>query len=880
MDAVDAHLRSEVAELLEAQRNSGRFLEDSAVTVWASWIAGQDAGVQFGAWRAVRKIAGGGMATVYAAERADGQFRMKAALKILRYGIFGGEVRARFERERQILADLDHPGIVRLLDGGVADDGRPYLVMELVDGPPLMEYVKQRALPLPQRIALFLKICQAVEYAHAHHVLHRDLKPSNIRVLDDGTPKLLDFGIAKLVAEDGHAADLTRDGDRYLTREYASPEQAQGLPTEAASDIYSLGLLLYELITLERLRHFDGLAPFEAMRRICEQRPVVRTGTPYDAAIATAIEIDPGRRHATVSALRKCVEQPVEQRVWRRRIALVLALAAIGAASWLYRPAAEPATLVRITSDAGKEQVPSFSPDGRRLLYRKGPHIYEHILGTAVHRRMLEQVPEFVHIPRYAPGGKLSWLRAGKAGHNVLEMGSSDGSNARPLAEIHNTMNASHSWVPGGQWVVYAAQDPGRPWAIYASDAALGSRRQVSHPPPDTTGDVFCEASPDGSNVAVVRNRNSEESDIYLVSFEGTAERQLTFDRAHIRGLSWTPDGKEIVYSATRRSVHPELWRVAAAGGTPRLVEGAPEGAVEPAIGGKREPPWRLAFEVEARDVNIRVLRRTDGVIETVPVSNAWDGMPSISPSAQRLAFSSARRGWHEIWTSGAFGALPVRLTYFNGPLNDWPRWSPDESEIVFIGAASGTRRVYVMPASGGRPRLLTPADKAAWEDRPSFSSDGHWIYYRSHKTGRGEIWKARARDGSEAHAVTSIGAHEGMEAPGGKRLYFTRTGDDAGLWEQPLPAGEASLLIPTARSGFWALGDAGIYYMELPYRWSGTRVMLLRYGQARSEFVADLGGDNGAYWGGFSVSRDGSRIYWAYTEKQESDIMMLENFR
>ncbi|MFN7937830.1 MAG: protein kinase [Bryobacteraceae bacterium] len=881
LDAIEPHLRSEVASLLAAQTNTGRFLEDPAVMVWAGWMAGQDAGAQFGAWRAVRKIAGGGMATVYAAERADGQFRMKAALKILRFGIFGGEVRARFERERQILADLDHPGIVRLLDGGVAEDGRPFLVMELVDGPSLMDYVQKHGLTLPQRIALFLKICHAVEYAHAHHVLHRDLKPSNIRVLDDGTPKLLDFGIAKLVAEDGEAADLTRNGDRYLTREYASPEQAQGLPTDAATDVYSLGLLLYELITLKRLRNFEGLAPFEAMRRICERRPAARTGTPFDTAIATALEVDPNQRHPSVATFRQCVEHPVGR---SRRAALAAASAllalAVFVAARAYRRDIPAPRLVRITSVAGKEQAPNLSPDGKTLFYRRGPRIYEHVIGTAIHRPMLEHLREFVHIPRYAPDGRMSWLRSAKAGFNILEVGSFDGREARAIAEIRNTMNPSHSWLPNGQWVAYPAQDPGRPWAIYVSDVALGSRRQVSHPPANTIGDVSCEVSPDGSTIALVRNRNGEDSDIYLVSMNGTSERKLTFDHALIRGLAWTPNGKEIVYSARRRSVQPELWRVPVSGGAPKLIEGALEGAVDPTIGGSAESSWRLAFEVEARDVNIHARTLPSGPTETVFISNVWDGMPALSPSGKRLAFSSARSGWHEIWTSTATGAIPVRLTYFNGPLTDWPKWSPDESQIALISAATGTRRLYVMPASGGTPRLLIRADKAAWEDRPSFSADGQWIYYRSHQSGRGEIWKAKAADGSQAHPVTTTGAHEGMESLDGKRLYFTRSGDDAGLWEQPLPVGQASLLIPTVRSGFWAVAGAGIYYMERPNRWVGTRVMLLRDGQKQAEFVIDLGGDPGSYWGGFSVSRDGSRIYWVMKDRDEGDIMMLENFR
>jgi len=199
---------------------------------------------QFGPYRLLRLIGQGGMGEVHLAERADGAFEQRVALKLLPHPTPG--LMQRFRQERQILAQLEHPHIARLLDGGVGEFNVPYFAMEFVDGEPITRHVQQRVLDLRQVLALFLKICDAVRYAHSNLVVHRDLKPSNILVTADGTPKLLDFGIAKVlqVASDGEARTLTR----LFTVDYAAPEQIRGEAITTATDVYALGVILYELL--------------------------------------------------------------------------------------------------------------------------------------------------------------------------------------------------------------------------------------------------------------------------------------------------------------------------------------------------------------------------------------------------------------------------------------------------------------------------------------------------------------------------------------------------------------------------------------------------------------------------------------------------------
>jgi len=235
---------------------------------------GIEPGSCIGTWKIVREIGTGGMAEVYLAERSGDEFEQQAALKLIKRGIDTDEVAHRFRQERQILASLAHPNIARLLDGGVSPDGRPYFVMEYIDGLPVDRWCDDHRTPIEARLKLFLDFARAVEQAHRKLVVHRDLKPSNILVDRDGNVKLLDFGIAKLLdpAASGQAP-LTRTSVRVMTPEYASPEQVRGEPATTGSDIYQLGLLLYELLTGRRAHRLKGGSLTEIERVICEQLP-------------------------------------------------------------------------------------------------------------------------------------------------------------------------------------------------------------------------------------------------------------------------------------------------------------------------------------------------------------------------------------------------------------------------------------------------------------------------------------------------------------------------------------------------------------------------------------------------------------------------------
>jgi len=231
-------------------------------------------GAIVGPYRVVRELGRGGMGAVYLAERADGQFEQQVALKLIKRGMDSEEIHRRFLAERQILARLSHPNIARLLDGGVSADGRPYFAMEYVEGSPITAHCDERRLTIDERLRLFRGVCSAVGYAHQSLVVHRDLKPSNILVTPDGTVKLLDFGVAKLLRrEPGQEAGVTRTGVRVMTPEYAAPEQVLGARVTTATDVYALGAVLYELLTGRRAHRFRKHTPAEVARVVCEVAP-------------------------------------------------------------------------------------------------------------------------------------------------------------------------------------------------------------------------------------------------------------------------------------------------------------------------------------------------------------------------------------------------------------------------------------------------------------------------------------------------------------------------------------------------------------------------------------------------------------------------------
>lgn len=288
-------------------------------------------GTRLGNWIVVKPIGEGGMGTVYLAERADGAYEAQAALKLVRGGIPSPQLDERFKTERQILAGLSHPGVAQLLDGGNTPDGTPYLVMEYIDGAPITRWCEEQDLDVESRLRLFLKVCDAVGYAHSQLVAHRDLKPSNILVTKDGEPKLLDFGIAKLMDSFAESEEGLTQSYAVMTPAYASPEQVTGERANAAADTYSLGVLLYEMLSGRLPINTKGLTPAQLITRVTQEVPAVLSSVvedhsqrkqlagDLDAIVSRALRKEPEGRYASVQAMADDVKLHLEGRPIRTR---------------------------------------------------------------------------------------------------------------------------------------------------------------------------------------------------------------------------------------------------------------------------------------------------------------------------------------------------------------------------------------------------------------------------------------------------------------------------------------------------------------------------------------------------------------------------------
>lgn len=422
-------VHQQVVALLEAEEGSPSFLDDGLDGMFGDDAplpadAPLDAGQGLGPYRIIKEVGKGGMGLVYLAERDDGQFEQQVAIKVLRSDGLSDAGVQRFLLERQVLATLSHPSIARVFDGGVLDDGRPYLVMEYVEGEPITQYCDRHRLSIRERLQLFTAVCDAVQHAHRNLVVHRDLKPSNILVTAEGHIKLLDFGIAKLLnaTEEETGPNLTRTGAHLMTPEYAAPEQIKGQGITTATDVYALGILLYELLTGCRPYDGDERSPYEVMQLVCEREPTrpstaisfvargerkgaqdasadelaaarntrrrllqERLKGDLDAIILYALRKEPSHRYSSVQALVDDVrnhlqghavharrhsfgykvKKTIQRHKWPIAVAAVIALLLVGYATTVtYQAAALAEERDRATQEAERaEQVAGFLQD-------------------------------------------------------------------------------------------------------------------------------------------------------------------------------------------------------------------------------------------------------------------------------------------------------------------------------------------------------------------------------------------------------------------------------------------------------------------------------------------------------------------------------------
>jgi serine/threonine protein kinase/WD40 repeat protein len=885
-------------------------------------------GSKLGPYEILSLLGAGGMGEVYRAR--DPRLGRDVAIKVLRADRVADEQRRRsFIREARAASALNHPNIVTVHEVDSVD-GIDFIVMEYVAGKTLGNAIPRQGMRLDQVLRVGIPIADALARAHAAGIVHRDMKPGNVMVSAEGTVKVLDFGLAKLIAperqgteseteaDDKERGTLDRPGTVAGTIGYMSPEQAAGGEVDARTDVFSLGALLYEMTTGRRA--FAGGSTAEVLAALMRDHPrlpsqvVPDVPRELDRLIQRCLRKEPERRFQHMLDLKLELEQIKEdsesgraavalparskRRLWL--VAGLVGLLAIATGAWhLLRPLPPPQRVVQVTSLRGFEGFPALSPDGEHVAFvwngekEDNLDVYIKTIGSPELLRLTTD-PGIDGQPSWSPDGRqIAFVHRRFPDltatiHLVSPLGGSD----RRVGDFL-TAGGRPSWSPDGRWLVAARARPGvKPGLGSRSDGLFlipvqgGEPRPI--PLPEAAGDPQNpKFSPDGRHMAYQSCVGIASCHLDVVELPADfvpkgAPRRLSGRPVDMSGdLAWTRDGRSLVFVD---EVTHRLWRIGIDGNAPATpIELAGLRAMHPAIAASRD---RLVFSQGQGLWNYHIYRFAPGrPAEPVLASTFADFNASFSPDGGRVAFETERSGeTHEIWLANADGSSPSQLTRGPGLAQGSPRWSPDGRRIAFDSSGEdGHYGIWTIDVEGGSPRRLTqsPGD----DNAPSWSRDGRYVYFARVADSLSDVWRVPAA-GGEAERVTHGGGFVSFESIDGKTLFFMRRMDPSPLLALPLAGGPEREIAKCV--SIFAVGPAGLYSEECSaehHAFNGpvmglpeTPLFLRDPMTGQGRLLGNLdGADGGA---GLTVSPDGRAILFTKSVGAAADLMMIENFR
>jgi serine/threonine protein kinase/WD40 repeat protein len=881
-------------------------------------------GQSFLHYEILEKLGEGGMGVVYKAR--DTHLDRFVALKVLPpEKVTDPSRKARFVQEAKAASALNHPNIVTVYDIA-SDAGQDFIAMEYVAGETLDQRIPRKGMRLTEALKIAVQIADALARAHAAGIVHRDLKPSNVMVGERGEVKLLDFGLAKLVEADtsGDATTATmgvktEEGTVVGTAAYMSPEQAQGRPLDARSDIFSFGAVLYEMLT--GCRAFQGTSNVSVLAAVLREEPApLPADVPYELRkiIERCLRKDPERRLQHMDDVKLALDDLKQESdsgklsgggeaispPKRRRIYVWAAMAAVGVlllggGLWRFSRQEHSPQAVRenpFVTEPGHEQYPVFSPDGMTVAFSGFPEVERwgvEALDDTIQLKMIgtdaiQVLKKNAQKPAWSPDGRwLAYLAGRSMGDGEYEICVIPriGGAERKIASVYQSplyWARSVSWAPDGKWLFSWDKEGEKPSHLVMVSLDTGEKVRLTNPPEGSVGDSGPTISPDGRALAFTRRRGPGLSDIHLLALDANLKptgepRPLKTGVPYANYAVWTPDGKEIVF-CSRHMYAATLWRMRSDGSgkaTPLPFGG--RGAFCPDIA---RVGHRLVYMKQVWDTNIwRVELDSAGRAARAPERFIASIMPELdgtwSPDGKWIAFASGRSGPWEIWVCEASGANPRQITSLDSTQVMRPCWSPDSQWIAFATNVEGNEEIYVIRASGGKHRRLT--SDPANDNNPRWSMDGKWIYFRSNRGGQSRVWKV-ALEGGEAIAADQETL--GDYGPGGEHLYYSAKGS---LWRKPSSGGAEEEILSGMRGTGFAVSAKGVYFsVSLPSSPQGPwrqEIAFHDFATGQRTQIADLRRETGSNIS-YSVSPDGRYLLYMQCDSQGSDLMLVENFR
>jgi len=858
-------------------------------------------GQSLGHYQILEKLGQGGMGVVFKAR--DTLLERAVAIKVLPEQ--GEERRQRFIQEAKAASALNHRGIVTIHEIG-RDQAHDFIVMECIQGRTLQEELLNRRMKVGEVLRIAVEIADALAAAHSAGIVHRDLKPSNIMLSEQGVVKIVDFGLAKLLEFDtsdesaetrslvAGRAPLTGEGVVLGTIAYMSPEQAEGRPVDARSDIFSFGCVLYEMLSGRRA--FGGGSRVTALAGLLEGEPeplAERVPPELKKLLARCLKKDPARRFQHMQDLKVELQELREDsesgrlaasgalRPARKRpglafwgVACLIMILGAGLLAWRLlrapRPAASGLMVFPLTDYPGIQDHPSFSPDGTELVFHwaKSDTRNTALLGSgqsAVYRKpvgvgepicLTPQPGAFA--PAWSPDGRsIAFLRTLPTNQLALMVMPAQGGPERQLTAIAPLESHPSSpflaWTPDSRALAVVDRiEASKRFAIYIVDAGTGARHPITFPAQTALGDSGIAFSPYGCELAFIRQASVLLADLHVVTLDSQFRpkgepRRITAMNTSVFSPAWLSDGRELLFCTPAGP--SRLWRVKADGSKPPIpvsVIGDSAGALAVSWKGNR-----LIYGDARSEAGVfRLDLQLPG--EMKRITTQWAYAPECTPDGKYVL-----AGGISISRTDVLGLNAVILASL--PRAGSPRISPDGRKIVFDSIQYDNADIYLMDADGSNLRRLT--EEPGEDVVPTWSRDGKWIYFCSNRSGSSQIWKMPSA-GGQAMPVTRNGGMRALESKDGRTLYYSKPGDLSSLWRMPVDGGEETLVFEPLFSWLnFDVAEDGIYLVPASPQ---LNQLAVEFHPFRGGKVHVIEGTRSSQLVGLAVSPDGKTLFFA----------------